>query len=65
MEWGGETLFFDESGDAVFVTTPRTGRLVLFDGAIRHVGRPPTAICPETRFTFALKFVDPFRRLDE
>ena len=65
VEWGGETLFFDETGDAVFVTTPRPGRLVLFDGAITHVGRPPTAICPETRLTFAFKFVDPFRRMAE
>jgi SM-20-related protein len=62
VEWGGETLFFDETGDAVFATTPRPGRLVLFDGAITHVGRPPTAVCPETRFTFALKFVDQLRR---
>jgi hypothetical protein len=57
VEWGGETLFFDRDGDAVFVVSPRPGRLVLFDGAIPNVGRPPNRICPEPRFTFAFKFV--------
>ena len=58
VEWGGETLFFDDTGDARFVVTPRPGRLVLFDGAITHVGRPPNRICYEPRYTFAMKFVD-------
>jgi Rps23 Pro-64 3,4-dihydroxylase Tpa1-like proline 4-hydroxylase len=56
LEWGGETLFFDATGDAVFVVSPRPGRLVVFDGAITHVGRPPNRICYEPRFTLALKF---------
>ena len=54
-EWGGETLFFDAAGDAMFAVTPRPGRLVLFDGAIRHVGRPPNRNCLVPRFTFAIK----------
>ena len=54
-EWGGETLFFDESGDARFVCSPRPGRLVLFDGAIRHAGRAPSRICFAPRYTFAIK----------
>jgi SM-20-related protein len=59
VEWGGETLFFDDSKDAAFVVAPRPGRLVLFDGAILHAGRPPNRICHEPRFTLALKFVRP------
>ena len=54
-EWGGETLFFDRTGDAMFCVSPRPGRLVLFDGAIPHVGRPPTRICYTPRYTFAIK----------
>ena len=56
-DWGGETLFFNENGDAEFVVTPKPGRLVVFDGAIQHVGRPPNRICYEPRFTLALKFL--------
>ncbi len=56
-EWGGETMFFDASGDAMFCASPRPGRLVLFDGAIPHVGRPPTRICYAPRFSFAIKLV--------
>ena len=54
-EWGGETMFFDSDGDAIFCASPRPGRLVLFDGAIPHVGRPPSRICFAPRFTFAIK----------
>ncbi len=54
-EWGGETMFFDASGDAMFCTSPKPGRLVVFDGAIPHVGRPPSRICYTPRYTFAIK----------
>ena len=57
QEWGGETLFFDDQGDAVFVASPRPGRVVVFDGSITHVGRAPNRICFEPRFTLALKFL--------
>jgi hypothetical protein len=55
IEWGGETMFFDAAGDAAFCASPRPGRLVLFDGAIRHAGRPPNRICFAPRYTFAIK----------
>jgi hypothetical protein len=48
-------MFFDASGDALFCASPKPGRLVLFDGAIPHVGRPPSRICYTPRFTFAIK----------
>ena len=54
-EWGGETMFFDAAGDAMFCASPKPGRLVLFDGAISHVGRPPSRICYTPRYTFAIK----------
>lgn len=55
VEWGGETLLFNSEGDAEFVVSPRPGRLLLFDGRIRHAGRAPNRICVVPRFTFALK----------
>ena len=54
-EWGGETMFFDTAGDAMFCASPKPGRLVLFDGAISHVGRPPSRICYTPRYSFAIK----------
>jgi len=54
-EWGGETMFFDKSGDAMFCASPRPGRLILFDGAILHAGRPPSRICYAPRYSFAIK----------
>ncbi len=55
VEWGGETLFFDSAMDAQVVVSPRPGRLVLFDGRLPHVGRPPNRICFAPRFTLAFK----------
>lgn len=55
VEWGGETMFFDSKGDAQLAVTPKPGRLLLFDGAIRHAGRPPNRNCPVGRYTFAVK----------
>ncbi|HEX6398023.1 MAG TPA: 2OG-Fe(II) oxygenase [Steroidobacteraceae bacterium] len=54
-EWGGETLFYDEAGDAQIAVSPRPARLLLFDGAIRHAGKPPNRNCPVARYTFAIK----------
>ena len=54
-EWGGETLFYDSNGDAQIAVSPRPGRLLLFDGAIRHAGKPPNRNCYVSRFTFAIK----------
>lgn len=55
IEWGGETLFFDGNDEVAAVVRPKPGRLVIFDGAIRHVGRPPNRICYRPRYTFAIK----------
>lgn len=56
VEWGGETVFFDADDEIALAVRPRPGRLVLFDGAIKHVGRPPNRICYAPRYTFAIKF---------
>jgi len=54
-DWGGETLFYDDAGDAEIAVSPKPGRLLLFDGAIRHAGKPPNRNCNVARFTFAIK----------
>ena len=54
-EWGGETLFYSDTGDAEIAVSPRPSRLLLFDGAIRHAGKPPNRNCPVARYTFAIK----------
>ena len=54
-EWGGETLFYDGAGDAQIAVSPKPARLLLFDGAIRHAGKPPNRNCPVARYTFAIK----------
>lgn len=55
LEWGGETVFFDEVDEVAAAVMPKPGRLVVFDGSIRHVGRPPNRICYKPRYTFAIK----------
>lgn len=57
LEWGGETVFFDGHDEIAASVLPRPGRLVLFDGAIRHAGRAPARICPVPRYTLAFKLV--------
>lgn len=56
IEWGGETMFYDHADEIACALAPRPGRLVVFDGAIKHVGRPPNRICYASRYTFAIKF---------
>ncbi len=56
LEWGGETVFFDAQGEIAAAVRPQPGRLVVFDGAILHAGRPPSRICYVPRYTFAIKF---------
>lgn len=56
VEWGGETVFLDADGEIAASILPRPGRLVIFDGALRHAGRPPARICYVPRYTLAIKF---------
>jgi SM-20-related protein len=56
LEWGGETMFYDSRGEVARAVIPKPGRLVVFDGAIQHAGRPPNRICYAPRYTMAIKF---------
>jgi len=56
IDWAGETVFFNDLNEIALSVLPKPGRLALFDGRIRHAGRPPTRIATESRYTFAMKF---------
>lgn len=56
LEWGGETVFYDAHDEIAHAVMPKPGRLVVFDGVIKHAGRPPNRICYAPRYTFAIKF---------
>lgn len=59
IEWGGETLFYDSTGDAVVCVTPRPGRIVLFRANIMHRNGVPSRECYVERFAIALKLRAP------
>jgi hypothetical protein len=53
--WGGETIFYNDAGEAVHAVSPRPGRLVLFRSIIEHRGSAPSRLCLRPRLTLALK----------
>jgi hypothetical protein len=53
--WGGETLFYNDAGDAAHAVSPRPGRLLLFRSIIEHRGTAPSRLCLRPRLTLALK----------
>ena len=55
IDWAGETIFYDSQDEAAFTCVPRPGRIVLFDGRLKHAGRPPARVCYHSRFTIAIK----------
>lgn len=55
LDWGGETIYYNDQEDAECVVRPRPGRLVVARGAILHRGTVPTRACHEERFTLAYK----------
>lgn len=54
-EWAGETVFFDDTGDVIKAVLPRYGRMTIFPGKMRHVGRAVSRICPVARRVLVLK----------
>jgi len=54
--WGGETVFFNrEETDIVASIYPKPNRLLIFQGAIPHVARGVSRICPVLRVTLMFK----------
>ena len=55
LDWGGETIYYNDERDAEVVVPPRAGRLVIARGAMLHRGNVPTRSCYEERYTLAYK----------
>ena len=55
IDWGGETIYYNDDQDAELVVMPRPGRLVVARGAMLHRGGVPTRACHEERYTLAYK----------
>ena len=53
--WGGETVFLDSESEAVLAVLPKPGRVVLFDSRVQHVGRVPSSLFRDFRFSLAMK----------
>jgi|GEM_PF-1453428 SM-20-related protein len=50
--WAGEIVFYDPAHECVSVR-PRPGRLILFNGSIARVSRPPARECPTLCMTLS------------
>jgi hypothetical protein len=62
-DWGGELLLYDgafapatDRGFA-YAISPCPGRMVIFDGRIKHRGGVPSKFCVEPRISLAIKFI--------
>ena len=57
IEWGGHTVFFNETLEEVeYTCLYKPGRVVVFDGTIPHMIMTPTMMCPIHRYSFAIQF---------
>ena len=57
IEYGGDTLFLDESGEKVELFSQYTpGRIIILDGSIPHLARPSTTLAPHFRYSFVITF---------
>lgn len=54
-DWAGETVIFDKNMDVLYATLPKYGRVLQFNGKLRHVGRGISRICNQYRIVLALK----------
>ena len=58
VEYGGDTLFLDETGLTVeFFSQYTSGRIIIFDCTIPHLMRPSTTLAPHFRFSWVIKFL--------
>jgi hypothetical protein len=56
-DWGGELIVYPDGGaSCAYCIPPRPGRMVVFDGMIRHRGGSPSKLCLEARISLAIKF---------
>lgn len=55
-EWGGETVVYGSEGE-IEISKFETGKLIVFDGANKHIGKGPQRECGELRSIVAMQAV--------
>lgn len=55
--WGGETLFCDETGESEYAIQYKPGRIVVFDNSIEHRPASISMEADEFRFIFVAQFL--------
>jgi SM-20-related protein len=55
--WGGETLFANESGECEVAVEYKPGRVVIFDSAIEHKPAAISTYADEFRFIFVMQLI--------
>ena len=64
-DWAGELILYPGGASShAFCVAPQPGRMVVFDGMIRHRGGSPSKLCTDARISLAIKFApaDPGKR---
>lgn len=56
-DWGGETVFYDESKELIKAVMPKPGRISIFPANVLHSARPFALYVQEPRFTVAFKYM--------
>ena len=56
-EFDGETIFYSEDDEIISAILPKPGRVVLFNGVMPHIGRPPNPKLNGRRITVVWKMV--------
>lgn len=55
IEWAGETILFDDAGEAMAAVLPKPGRITFIHGDPLHVARGASRICPWPRRVLVYK----------
>ena len=55
VEWAGETMFFNDTGEITGGVLPAPNRVVTFNGKQLHAGRAVSRICPGLRVVLVFK----------
>jgi hypothetical protein len=56
--WGGETVFSNDSGESEIIVDYISGRVVIFDSSILHKATPISIEADEFRFIFSIQFIE-------
>ena len=56
-EWASEMLFFGRSAEPEIAVAPKPGRVLIFQGDLRHRAGVPPRFCNDARFTLVVRLV--------